>query len=99
MKKSTTPMHTRTFDSITQASALMGIPYDTLRLAKAEGCPCFRLGSRVKEAGLRAWLRRHASRLGNPPLTLAEERARIRESQRRSEELYRSLGLKCLPLT
>lgn len=35
------------FDTMAQCSAVMGIPIDALKAAKAAGCPAFKTGSRV----------------------------------------------------
>lgn len=52
-------------DSISQAGSLLGIDIETLKEAKARGCPGFR-GSRVHLDSVRRWLEEHPEEVAPP---------------------------------
>lgn len=88
------PKSTGTADSIRQAAATLRIPLDTLREAKAAGCPAFR-GGRVRLHEFTAWIadpanselmKERLSDIDAVNLDIARERLRILRIKADSQE-------------
>lgn len=72
----------RIFETMEMAASALGLPYDTLKAAKAAGCPAFR-NTRVYEDKLLEWLAKNKEKVKPNRDTLTAVKMRVAREQER----------------